>query len=138
MKISLHVITPVKEVLKEEVDEITLPTVSGEISVLPNHAPLLTKISPGEMTIRKSGKLEHFAITGGFLDLNNNVANILADYAVHADDIEIAKAEEAKNRAEKALKEKDKEIESEELRTELLRTVLELKVARKHKLRRSS
>jgi F-type H+-transporting ATPase subunit epsilon len=138
MKISLHVITPIKEVLKDEVDEITLPTPTGEISVLPNHADLVTKISPGEMVIKKDGKTDHFAITGGFLDVSKNQVNVLADYAIHAKDIEIAKAEEAKRRAEKAMKEKDKESEYEELRTEMLRTVLELKVARKHKSRTSS
>lgn len=138
MKLSLHILTPTKELLNEEVDEITLPTESGEISILPNHVALLTKILPGEMHIKRNGKNDLFAITGGFLEISNNNVSILAEHAIHAQDIEIAKAEEAKQRAEKAMKDKDKEKEYEELQTELRRTVLELKVARKHKSLKSS
>jgi len=135
MKLALEIITPTKVVLNEEVDEITLPTVNGEISILPNHIDLLTKIKPGEMTIHRNGKIELFAITGGFLEINNNKVSILADHAIHADDIEIAKAEQAKERAEKAMKEKGTEQDFVIAEAELRKSILELKVARKHKIR---
>lgn len=138
MKLLLEIITPTKVILKEEVDEITLPTSSGEISILPNHVNLFTKIIPGEMVIRRGNKSDLFAISGGFLEIIKNHINILADHAIHAQDIEVAKVEEAKNRAEKAMKEKQTEKDYEELQDEIRRTVLELKVARRHKTARTS
>jgi F-type H+-transporting ATPase subunit epsilon len=133
MKLVLEIITPTKVVLSEEVDEVTLPTINGEISILPNHVDLLTKVKPGEMVIHKNGKSELFAITGGFLEVTNNHVNILADHAIRADDIEIAKAEQAKERAEKAMKEKGSEQDFAIAEGELRKSLLELKVARKHK-----
>ncbi|MEK7160185.1 MAG: ATP synthase F1 subunit epsilon [Patescibacteria group bacterium] len=133
MKLILEIITPVKVVLKEEIDEITIPTINGEISILPNHIDLFTKITPGELIIKRNNKLEPFAIMGGFLEITNNHVNILADYAAHANDIEIAKVEEAKQRAEKAIKEKDKEINYEQLQDDIRRAALQLKIAKKHK-----
>jgi F-type H+-transporting ATPase subunit epsilon len=135
MKLFLEIITPTKVVLSEEVDEITIPTVNGEISILPNHIDLLTKIKPGEMIIHRNGKIELFAITGGFLEISNNKVSILADHAIRADDIEIAKAEQAKERAEKAMKEKGSERDFVIADAELRKSLLELKVARKHKSR---
>lgn len=133
MKLVLEIITPTKVVFKEEVDEITVPTSDGEISVLPNHINLLTKVVNGELIIRKNGKIEPFAITGGFLEIANNHANILADEAIHASDIEVSKVEQAKERAEKAMKEKQTEEDYETLQDEIRRTALQLKVARKHR-----
>lgn len=138
MKLILEIITPIKILLKEEVDEITLTTVNGEISILPNHIDLVTKITPGEMIIKKNNKTDLFAITGGFLEVAKNHVSILADYAIHAQDIEISKVEEAKQRAEKAMKDKTSEKEYQEIQTEIRRTALELKVARKHKAVRTS
>jgi F-type H+-transporting ATPase subunit epsilon len=135
MKLALEIITPTKVVLSEEVDEITLPTANGEISILPNHIDLLTKIKPGEMTIHRNGKIELFAITGGFLEISSNKVSILADHAIHADDIEIAKAEQAKERAEKAMKEKGTERDFAIANAELVKSLLELKIAHKHKAR---
>jgi F-type H+-transporting ATPase subunit epsilon len=135
MKLALDIITPIKVVLSEEVDEITLPTVDGEISILPNHVNLLTKVAPGEMVIRKGAQTDLFAITGGFLEIANNHVNVLADYAVHADDIEIAKVEEAKERAQKAMKEKLTEEDFRVANAELAKSLLQLKVARRRKVR---
>ncbi len=137
MKLVLEIITPTKVVLKEEVDEITLPTAQGEISILPNHVGLLTKIMPGEMVIKRNGKTDLFAIMGGFLEVSNNQVNILADHAIHAGDIEVSKVEEAKQRAEKAIKEKTTEENMAQLQDDIRRHVLELKVARKHKAPKS-
>jgi F-type H+-transporting ATPase subunit epsilon len=135
MKLVLEIITPLKVVLSEEVDEITIPTVDGEISILPNHVNLLTKIAPGEMIIRKGTKADLFAITGGFLEVLNSHVNVLADYAIHAEDIEVAKVEEAKERAQKAMKEKLTEGDFRVANAELAKSLLQLKVARRRKVR---
>jgi F-type H+-transporting ATPase subunit epsilon len=133
MKLILEVITPIAVVLKEEVDEITVPTESGEISILPNHVDLVTKLKHGEMVIKRNNKTELFAIMGGFLEITNNHVSILADHAIRATDIEISKVEEAKQRAEKAMKNKVSQREYEIFQDEIRRTALELKVARRHK-----
>jgi F-type H+-transporting ATPase subunit epsilon len=135
MKLALEIITPTKVVLSEEVDQITIPTIDGEITVLPNHVNLLTKVIPGEMIIKIGNKSDNFAVTGGFLEILNNHVNLLADYAIHADDIEIAKVEEAKIRAEKAMKEKLTEEDFRVANAELAKSLLQLKVARKRRIK---
>lgn len=134
-KLSLEVITPTKIVLKEEADEITVTTADGEISILPGHVDLFTKLVPTEMVIRNGDKTDYFAITGGFLEVSKNQVNILADYAVRAQDIEVAKVREAQERAEKLMKNKEENKEFIVAEAELRKSLLQLKVARKHKAR---
>lgn len=133
MALQLDIITPLKTVLKEEVEEIIIPTESGEITILPHHVSLVTRIKPGEMTIKRNQKSTFFAITGGFLEINNNKVTILADYAVRAEDIEVAKAKEAQERAENLMKEKDSGKNFITAEADLRKALLELHVARRHK-----
>lgn len=133
MALQLDIITPLKTVLKEEVEEIIIPTENGEITILPHHVSLVTRIKPGEMTIKRNQKSTFFAITGGFLEINNNKVTILADYAVRAEDIEVAKAKEALERAENLMKEKDSGKNFITAEADLRKALLELHVARRHK-----
>ena len=133
MDIQLTVITPVKQVLKESVDELIVQTNSGEITVLPSHIPLLTKVAPGELTIKKGGKMSHFALTGGFMEVKENLVTILADYAVRAEDIEVAKAKEAQERAENTMKQKVSQRDFAIAEADLRRSIVELQVARRHR-----
>jgi F-type H+-transporting ATPase subunit epsilon len=131
MKLNLHILTPQAEVYKGEADEIIVPTVNGEIAVLPNHVSLITQILPGEMAIKNGGKTEYFAIMGGYLEIGQNNVNVLGDYAVRAENIEVAKAQAAKDKAEKVMQDKDSERNFAEVEAELRRSLLELKVARR-------
>lgn len=133
MTLNLEIITPLKSILKEEVDEIILPTESGEITVLPNHVDLVTKIKAGEMTIKRGGKPTFFAITGGFLEITDNNVTILADYAVRAEDIEIAKAKEAQERAKDMLRQKVSGREFAQAESDLRKSLTELHVARRRR-----
>jgi F-type H+-transporting ATPase subunit epsilon len=133
MKLFLKIITPVKTIFSEEIDELTVPTTTGEISILPGHIDILTKVTEGEMIIKRGGKSDNFAVTGGFLELVNNNINLLSDYVVRASDIEVAKAKEAKERAEKAMKEKQGSKEFIVAEAELRKALLELKVATKRR-----
>jgi F-type H+-transporting ATPase subunit epsilon len=135
MNLLLEIITPEKVVYSDEVSEIVVQTVNGEIAVLPNHVNLLTQISPGEMMVKKGNSLQHLAITGGFLEVMNNKVSILAEYAIKAQDIEVEKAMEAKKRAEKVMKEKSTDNEVKIAQAEIMKAILELKVATKHKRR---
>jgi F-type H+-transporting ATPase subunit epsilon len=135
MKLLLEVITPTKTVISEEVDEITVNTVNGQITILPNHINLLTKLTAGEMIVKIGTKTQAFAVMGGFLEVTKNKVNVLADYAVRATDIEIAKAKEAQERAEKLMQGKQENKEFVVAQAELRKALLELKVATKHKNR---
>ena len=133
MTFSFEIITPEKIVFQDEVNEVIVPTTTGEVSILPNHATLLSQIAPGELIIKKDNKEHSLAITGGFLDVNNNKVHILADYAVRSEDIEIAKAQEAHKRAEKAMQEKGTDQDFAMAEAQFRRAILELKVAHKRK-----
>ena len=134
----LEIVTPEKILYQGDVDQITLNTASGKISVLPHHINLFTKVEPGELLIKIDTREQYMAITGGFLEVSNNKITILADYAVHADDIDVEKALEAQKRAEALLKKKEENLNEQdfaEARAELSRAILELHIAnrRRHK-----
>ncbi|MBI4089145.1 MAG: ATP synthase F1 subunit epsilon [Candidatus Levybacteria bacterium] len=135
MNLLLEIITPEKVIYKDEVDEIVTPTVNGEIAILPNHINLLTQITPGELIVKKGSSTESLAITGGFLEVSNNKISILAEYAIKAEDIQVAHAEEAKKRAEKIMSEKTSENDFKIAEGELLKSLLQLKIASKRRRR---
>lgn len=137
MNLTLEIITPEKVVYKSEVNEVIAPTADGQIAILPNHIELLTKIIPGELIIRKANSQEALAVTGGFLEVANNHVSILADYAIRAEDIEVAKAREAQKRAEKLMAEKTGDRDFRMAQADLIRAITELRVATKYK-RKSS
>ena len=135
MSLSVKIATPEKLVYEEqELVSITLPTTEGEITILPGHIPLVSKIAPGEILIKKKGKTDSFACMSGFLKLDalGNVV-VLSDYAIRSSDIELAKVEEARKRAEQRMKEKISEEDFLLAQLELTRTLLELKIVKKHK-----
>jgi len=138
MKLYLEIITPEKIVFKSEADEVIAPTVSGQIGILPNHVGLLTKIVPGEIIIKKGSEQQFLAVTGGFLEVSGNNVSILADYAVRAEDVEVARAQEARKRAEKLMLEKKTEKDFKIAQAELIKSILELKVANKIKRKSST
>lgn len=135
MNLFLSIITPEKVIYEDQVDEVIVPTENGEIAILPNHINLLTRINPGEMIIKKGANQEYIAITGGFLEVQSNKISILAEYAVKAQDIEVARAMEAKERAEKVMKEKSTDNEQRIAQAEMIKSILELRVATRHKKR---
>jgi F-type H+-transporting ATPase subunit epsilon len=136
----LDIITPEKTVLSEEVEEVVVPTPSGQIGILPHHVNLVSQITHGEIVITKKGKEQYYAITGGFLEVVNGKVSVIADYAAHAEDIDVEKAIKAQKRAEEILKkghdavsERDFAIASAELQ----KSLLQLNVVRRHKSRRA-
>ncbi len=133
MTLHIKVATPEKEILSEEVDEIVVPTTTGELSILPEHVALLTQLTPGEMQIKKGNKIEHLVVEGGFLEVGNNTVTVLADYAVFGKDISESEAQKAKERAEKAMKEKKSDVDFAMAEAEFRRAILELKVAKRTK-----
>lgn len=131
----LEILAPEGEIYKAKINEITLPTAMGQITVLAGHAPLFSKITDGEIMIKADGDIIFVAIAGGFLEVNNNKVKILANYAIRSEEIEFKKAEEAKKRAESLLKQKKHRFEIAFAERELKRSILELKLAEKYQKR---
>ena len=101
--IKFEVVTPEKIVLKKQILQVTVPTEDGEITVLPEHIPLISILKPGVVEIKlEDGELEVMAVSGGFLEVMRNKIVILADTAERAEDLDEARIEEAKKRAEES------------------------------------
>lgn len=131
-KVNLLIISPEGTLLSDAVDEVSFPTVLGAIAVLPNHMPLFTKLTDGEILVKKGAEETSIAVTGGFLEITAERVNVMADYAVRSEDIEIEKAEQARRRAEEALKGGSRLKDMTAAEIQLRRSILELKIAEKY------
>ncbi|MEP7166554.1 MAG: ATP synthase F1 subunit epsilon [Candidatus Woesebacteria bacterium] len=131
----LTIVTQEKELLSEDVDSITAMTTTGEVTILPGHIPLMTKLSDTEFVYRIKGQAKSLAVTGGFLNVEpGSKVIVLADAAVRSEDIDEAKAQEARKRAYEATQ--NEKLSGTEMRIaegELRRAILELKVANKRR-----
>jgi F-type H+-transporting ATPase subunit epsilon len=137
-RIKFKIVTPERTVYEDEVYQITLPTAEGEITVLPDHIPLISILVPGELVIKKDGQELAMAVSGGMIEVRKNEMTILADTAERAEEIDIKRAEEAKARAER-LKEEKIRLDETEYATAaaiLEKNLARVKVARKHLTRR--
>jgi F-type H+-transporting ATPase subunit epsilon len=135
----LQVLTPNKEIFSEEIDELIVNTLDGEIGILPNHIQLVTRIKPCEMIIKIKEKKHYFAITGGFLEVDKNKLTIIADYAVRSEDIVTEEVLQAKKRAEEILKKTKESISERDFaiaQSDLERAVLQLNIANRRRKER--
>ncbi len=126
-----EIVSPEGIIFEDQISSVSLPSYNGELTILPNHAPLFTKLSEGEVRITKDGEEISMIISGGFIEIRNNSAYILADYAIRAESIEMAKAEEKKRLAEEKLKNRLDNEEFTIVDKDLRMSILELKVAQK-------
>ncbi len=107
MPLTLEIVTPEARVYSESVDTVVIPTVDGEIGVLPGHIPLLTQLGAGELRATKAGKTELLVVGGGFAQVSGEKVSILADRAIEEEKIDEHAVEAAMKRAEDALKNKE-------------------------------
>lgn len=131
----LTIVTQEKELLNVEVDSITAMTTTGEVTILPGHIPLMSKLADTEFVYRLKGIAKSLAITGGFLNVEpGNKIVVLADAAVRSEDINEAKAEEARKKAYEAMQnEKLSNTDMKIMEGQLRKAILELKVANRRK-----
>lgn len=131
----LTIVTQEKEVLSQEVDSVTAATTSGEVTILPGHVPLMTKLSDGELTYRIKGSVSVFAVSGGFMNVEpGDKIIVLANAAIRSEDINEAKAQEARRKAQEAMQnQKLTKTEMMIAEGELRKAILELKVANKRR-----
>jgi F-type H+-transporting ATPase subunit epsilon len=132
------VLTSQQRVFEGEAEQVNAPGGDGELTVLPRHAPLLTTLKMGEMRVRVRGEDEGIFVAGGFLEVNNNVVTVLADDAERATDLDEAKAEAARQRAQ-ALVESASDADAQAAAVaELERAIGRLRVAELQRLRSGS
>lgn len=139
-QIKFKIVTPERTVMEEEAYQATLPVVGGEVTILPNHIPYIGAIKAGEIIIRKEANGEEISLvtSGGFAEFHDNTLVILADTAERAEEIDLARAEEARTRAEELKKETIHMGEEEYARTAALieKELARVRVARKHHSKR--
>jgi F-type H+-transporting ATPase subunit epsilon len=125
MPIQLEIVTAERVVYANEVDMVSAPTRDGRVGILPRHSPLMTVLEPGELDIVKDGVRTPFAVSGGFMEVLPNRITILADTVERADEIDLERAERARELAEERMKmaqtERDQLVAEAKLRKELAR-----------------
>lgn len=104
MSLTLEIVTPEARVYSDTIDSVVLPTVSGEIGVLPGHIPLLTQIESGELRVTKNGQVLRLAVGGGFVEVEADRVHVLAEQAITEEKIDEGAVEEAMRRAEQQLR----------------------------------
>ena len=130
----LQIITPEKVVFDDEVEQVSLPTTKGQITVLKNHVPLVTSVEAGALIYKKHQKENHLASGFGFAQVGKDSVKVLVDLAAPEEEIEEKKIEEAKRQAEEALKQKHllSEEEYATVAANLQKALVQLKIKRRH------
>ena len=131
--LKLEIVTPEAKVYSEDVDMVTLPGIEGEMGIYPNHVPIMTQLVAGEVAVRKGGQSNHLAVGDGFVEIRGDRVSIMTDMAVGAEDIDLAKAEEARKRAEARLTEKIEDEEVAAVNASLAHSLAQLKVKRRQR-----
>ena len=131
--LKLEIITPAATVFSEDVEMVTLPGVEGELGILPQHVPLMTQMVPGEMVVRKNGQDRFLAVGEGLIEITGDHVTILTDQAMAAENIDVALAEEARQRAQARLKEKLSAEEVANVNAALARSLAEIRVKRRQR-----
>jgi F-type H+-transporting ATPase subunit epsilon len=135
--LKLDIVTAERIVFSEEVDTVIAPGVEGQLGILPHHAPLMTILQAGELVVRRENKEDVLAISGGFLEVRPDRVIVLADSAERAEEIDLARAEAAKKRAEERLRERKLEgLDETRAEASLRRAITRISVAEKIRRRR--
>ncbi|MDD6181393.1 MAG: F0F1 ATP synthase subunit epsilon [Desulfovibrionaceae bacterium] len=125
-KLQLEVVTPDKKVVSAEVDYVSCPGIEGEFGVMPQHVSMLSGLKIGALRYDSDGKHQFVFISGGFADVNNGTMSVLAESAELAEDIDAARAQAAKARAEKRLAERGEKLDVVRAEAALQRAMVRL------------
>jgi F-type H+-transporting ATPase subunit epsilon len=127
--LTLEIVTPDQSLVTKTVDAVQVPGSEGYFGVLPGHTPLLATLAIGELWYRQGNTRYHLAIAGGFAEVLPDRVTILADIAERAEDIDVPRAQRAKQRAEEELARSAVPVDTERARASLLRAMVRLQVA---------
>ncbi|HTK94216.1 MAG TPA: F0F1 ATP synthase subunit epsilon [Terriglobales bacterium] len=126
----IEIVTPERAVVRDSATEAQIPGKNGYLGILPGHAPLISELAVGEISYRKpSGDVAHLAVAWGFAEVLPDKVTILAETAEKAEEIDVARAEKQKERAEQRLNSQDPETDFERARVALERSLVRLQVA---------
>jgi len=132
--LKLEIVTPDATVYSGDVDMVTLPAVEGQVGIYPRHVPLLTRIVPGEIIVRKNGDEQFLAVGEGVVEVTGDRVAIVTDMAVAVKDIDEARAEEARQRAAARLRDKISDEEVATVNASLARSLAQLRVKKRHRV----
>lgn len=131
-KLQFEVITGERVVYQDsDVDMVVAPGAEGQLGILPRHAPLVTLLQPGELRVKKGGAETSMVVTGGFMEVTGDRVLVLADAAEHSEEIDLARAEEARRRAQERLADRRTETDVAATEAALRRSLIRLRVARR-------
>jgi F-type H+-transporting ATPase subunit epsilon len=135
-KLTFELVTPERIVYSDDaVDMVVAPGADGVLGILPSHTPLLAALGIGELRLKKGAEEESFAVHGGYLEVLANKVIVMANVAERAAEIDVARAEEARERAEKLYRERPADLDMARLQAALRRSRVRLRVARRRKSR---
>ena len=135
MPMMLEITTAERQVYGEEVDMLIAPGIDGQLGILPRHAPLMTMLQPGELTIRKGGADSYFTVTGGFMEVLGDRVIILADACEHSDEINEERAQEAMRRAQERIANRPSDMQMQRALASLRRAQVRLETVRRRRAR---
>jgi F-type H+-transporting ATPase subunit epsilon len=130
----LEIVTPEATVFSEDVNMVTLPVVEGQIGIYPMHVRLITQIVPGEIIVTQAGGEKYLAVGEGLVDINHDRVAIVTDMAIPAENIDEAKAAEARERAAARLREKISDEEVATVNASLARSLAQLQVRKRRRM----
>ena len=131
MPMHLEIITAERQVYSDEVDMVIAPGFDGQLGILPMHAPLMTMLKPGELTVRKDGENMYVAVSGGFMEVLGNKVSVLADACERSDEIDEQRAEQAVQRAQERLANRGSDMELERAVSALRRAQVRVDLVRR-------
>ncbi len=135
MSMTLEIITAERQVYSDEVDMVIAPGIDGQLGILPMHAPLMTMLKPGELTVKKSGEEDMYvAVSGGFMEVLGNRVSVLADACERSDEIDEERAEQAIQRAQDRLASQGTDMELERAMRSLQRAQVRVNLVRRRRL----
>ena len=131
--LKLEIVTPEDKIYSEDVNMVTLPGQEGQMGIFPKHAPLMTQVSAGEIIVKKVSEEHYLAVGEGFAQVTQEKVSILTDMAITEENIDEAKAEEARKRAEDRLQEKLSDGELAAVKAALAHSLAQLNLKRRRK-----
>ena len=121
---------------EDDVDMVIAPGIDGTLGILPRHAPLITVLKEGELRVKKGGSEQSIVVFGGFMEVTPEKVIVLADTAEHLEEIDVARAEEARRQAESSLANRQDSVDLEQAQAELRRANLRLQLGQRRGQRR--
>ncbi len=135
MPLQLELVTPERRAFTQEVDMVVVPGIDGQLGILPHHTPLITALGVGELKIRRGGSEDVYAVSGGFVEVLPDRVIVLADLAEHSDEIDTARAADARRQAEALLSEAQDPVDLARARAALQTALMRERIATRRRSR---